>query len=284
MNIQAIQMVVCVAEELSFSRAAEKLFVSQPAISKQIQQMERELGVALFKRDRHQVELTPAGAACLPLFQQMKRDYERVQRIAYPNVTTLSLMSQTLSALREKFPLLHAQPVKMPALQLLQSLDDGTASMAIVFHEMIRNRTDLAYVLLRRGRMSALVPKTHELASRPYLDYATLRSYPLILHEMSANQLEMTGMLAELSAHGIDYHTCRREKRAEDILLHAAMDEGIGLMPDGFLCFQVESLVALPVIDSSLENDVVLAWLAADTTPAIKAIVQLVEQRHAPQK
>lgn len=50
MNIQAIQMVVCVAEELSFSRAAEKLFVSQPAISKQIQQMERELGVALFKR------------------------------------------------------------------------------------------------------------------------------------------------------------------------------------------------------------------------------------------
>lgn len=61
MNIQAIQMVVCVAEELSFSRAAEKMFVSQPAISKQIQQMERELGVALFKRDRHQVELTPAG-------------------------------------------------------------------------------------------------------------------------------------------------------------------------------------------------------------------------------
>ena len=112
----------------------------------------------------------------------------------------------------------------------------------------------------------------------------TLRSYPLILHEMSANQLEMTGMLAELSAHGIDYHTCRREKRAEDILLHAAMDEGIGLMPDGFLCFQVEPLVALPVIDSSLENDVVLAWPAADTTPAIKAIVQLVEQRHAPQK
>ena len=62
------------------------------------------------------------------------------------------------------------------------------------------------------------------------------------------------------------------------------MDEGIGLMPDGFLCFQVESLVALPVIDSSLENDVVLAWPAADTTPAIKAIVQLIEQRHAPQK
>ena len=63
MNIQAIQMFVCVAEELSFSRAAEKLFVSQPAISKQIQQMERELGVTLLKRDRHQVRLTPAGAA-----------------------------------------------------------------------------------------------------------------------------------------------------------------------------------------------------------------------------
>ena len=82
---------------------------------------------------------------------------------------------------------------------------------------------------------------------------------------------------------GLIIYTRRREKRAEDILLHAAMDEGIGLMPGGFLCFQVESLVALPVIDSSLEDDgLVLAWPAADTTPAIKAIVQLVEQRHAP--
>lgn len=48
-------------------------------------------------------------------------------------------------------------------------------------------------------------------------------------------------------------------------------------MPDGFLCYRMEPLVALPVMDSSLENDVVLAWPSADTTPAIKAIVRQLE-------
>ncbi len=292
MNMQAIQMFVAVAEELNFSRAAEKLFVSQPAISRQIQQLERELGIALLQRDRHQVALTPAGTACLPIFRQMLGDWERIRRIArrfdtdvqgevriaYPNITTLALLSGAMEELKDQHPMLKMEPVKVPALQLVASLDEGAASMAIVFHEMIRHRTDVSYVLLRHARMCALVPKGHELAGRSSLDYAALRSYPLILHEMSDDQLKMTGMMAELSAHGIDYYACRRERSAENILLSAAAGEGIGLMPDGFLCYRVDALKALPVVDSALENDVVLTWLTADASPAIRAIVQAVEK------
>lgn len=291
MNIQSVLTFVCVAQELNFSRAAEKLFLTQPAISKQILQLERELGVTLLHRSRHQVKLTQAGAACLPLMQQMKQDYERLQRvvrrfdtdvqgevrIAYPNVTALFSLTAAICALREQYPQLSILPVQTPALNLLDVLNEGSASMAILFHEMIRDRSDLSYVLLRRARMSALMPRTHELAARPWLDYATLRAYPLIFHDMSAEQLRMTGMLAELSGHGIDYEASRREKRAEDIIKCVAIGEGIGLMPDGFLCYRMEPLVALPVMDSSLENDVVLAWPSADTTPAIKAIVRQLE-------
>ena len=57
---------VAVAEELHFTRAAERLFVSQPALSKQIRSLERQLGAELFVRDRHGVTLTPAGAVLLP--------------------------------------------------------------------------------------------------------------------------------------------------------------------------------------------------------------------------
>ena len=295
MNIQSVLTFVCVAQELSFSRAAEKLFLTQPAISKQIQQLEREMGVTLLERDRHQVHLTTAGSACLPLMQQMKQDYERLLRVvrrfdidvqgevrvAYPNVTALSFLTPAIFALREQYPQLSILPVQTPALHLLDKLNTGEVSMSILFHEMIRDRADLSYVLLRRGRMSALVPKTHELAVHPSLNYAVLRSYPLIFHEMSAEQLKMTGMLAELSGHGIDYYACLHEKRAEDILKRVAIGDGIGLMPDGFLCYRMEPLTALPVTDSSLENDVVLAWPSEDTTPAIRAIVHQLEQAAA---
>src|SRR4051812_35164089 len=55
-----------VAEELSFTRAAERLFVSQPALSKQIRMLEKQLGADLFRRDRRTVRLTAVGEALLP--------------------------------------------------------------------------------------------------------------------------------------------------------------------------------------------------------------------------
>jgi DNA-binding transcriptional LysR family regulator len=57
---------VAVAEELHFTRAAERLYLSQPALSKQIRMLERQLGAELFERDRHGVALTPVGVALLP--------------------------------------------------------------------------------------------------------------------------------------------------------------------------------------------------------------------------
>jgi DNA-binding transcriptional LysR family regulator len=57
---------VAIAEELHFTRAAERLYVSQPALSKQIRMLERQLGAELFERDRQGVALTLVGAALLP--------------------------------------------------------------------------------------------------------------------------------------------------------------------------------------------------------------------------
>ena len=61
MDVRQLEYFLGVASELHFSKAAEKLYVAQPALSRQIQQLENELDVVLFERDKRNVKLTPAG-------------------------------------------------------------------------------------------------------------------------------------------------------------------------------------------------------------------------------
>ena len=65
-SLRQLECVVAVAEHLSFRKAAEAIFISQPALSLQVQQLERMLGTRLFERDRRRVLLTPAGEELLP--------------------------------------------------------------------------------------------------------------------------------------------------------------------------------------------------------------------------
>ena len=101
-RVQDLRYFIAVAEELSFTRAAnERLFVSQPALSKQIRQLESALRVALFDRDRRAVVLTAAGAALLPRARQIVELWEQGRReaAAAANRATLTVGFQTRSVL-----------------------------------------------------------------------------------------------------------------------------------------------------------------------------------------
>ena len=194
---------VAVADELHFTRAAERLYVSQPALSKQIRALEGQLGVELFHRDRHGVELTAAGTELLPHARRVLGAWEEgaaaVERARAAQRSTLVVGMSTspgrgglLPAIRSRFT--SAFPEATVRLKQV-SWDDPTAGLADA-------ATDVAFVWLplpdarryawtvvaEEPRLVAL-PDTHPLAAREEVDFADLADEPFLALPGSAGPL-----------------------------------------------------------------------------------------------
>ena len=81
-ELRTLRQFIAVAEELHFSRAAQRLHMTQPPLSVAIQALERELGAALFQRTQRRVALSPAGAALLPRLRRLVAEAEALPRVA----------------------------------------------------------------------------------------------------------------------------------------------------------------------------------------------------------
>jgi DNA-binding transcriptional LysR family regulator len=191
---------VAVARELHFTRAAEGLFVSQPALSKQIRMLERALGAPLFERDRGEVRLTPVGAALLPHAERVLAAWEEgraaVENAKAAQRATLVVGMSTspgrggmLPAIRSRFTASH--PAARVALHQV-SWDDPTAGLA-------DGASDAAFVWLPlpdAGRYRWIVvaeeprlvamPLAHRLADKEIIDFTDLLDQPFLALPESA--------------------------------------------------------------------------------------------------
>ena len=89
-ELRHLRAFVAVAEELNFGRAATRLFVSQPALSRQIRSLERHLGCALLRRSTHRVELTLAGDALLDRARRLLADMD--DAVSYTHLTLPTIL------------------------------------------------------------------------------------------------------------------------------------------------------------------------------------------------
>ncbi|MDT0614561.1 LysR family transcriptional regulator [Streptomyces lancefieldiae] len=193
-HVRELRYFATVAEELHFTRAAERLYVSQPTLSKQIRALERQLGAELFRREPQGVTLTEAGTALLPHARRVLADWTEgaaavdAARAARRGTLVVGMSTSPgrgglLPAIRSRFTAAHPQA----RLRLRQvswedptaGLADGTADVAYVWLPLPDADRYAWTVVAEEPRLVAL-PDTHPLAARAEVDFADLADEPFL--------------------------------------------------------------------------------------------------------
>ncbi len=176
MELRHLRSFLAVAEALSFVRASEALHLSQPALTTQIQNLEEDLGVQLFTRNKRSVRLTAAGEAFVEeareTLQRVAKAAERVQRIArgeigrlrigFVSSAALEIVPSLVMTFQKQFPAVELELTNVRTTAQMQALLDGT--LDIGFLRLPAEHKSLEFTGVHVEPFVAVLPRAHPLA------------------------------------------------------------------------------------------------------------------------
>ncbi|WP_280846368.1 LysR family transcriptional regulator [Streptomyces sp. SAI-119] len=238
-ELRTLRVFVAVAEEQSFTRAAERLSVAQPAVSHQIRSLEKELGEALFERSTRSIRLTEAGRVLLPLAAQTLADADRVtaefaSRAALVTGTLVlgtvdgaehTPLPALLSTFHRQYPGVAVQLVEGRSAALISRVEEGELDAAVVALPQQPLAEDLRSVVMLEDEIVAVVPADSPLSGRENMPIELLSGKTLISYDPDSGL--RPHVQSAFEAAGIDFTT---QYATNDGGLHAALVEaGVGI-------------------------------------------------------
>ena len=272
MDLRRLRYFVAVAEQRHFGRAAERLFIAQPALSQQIKALEAELGVVLFTRSTRRVELTPAGTrlhqrageilhlmdAAVEEVRRVHAGEEGVIRLGFIGSATYELMPALSRSLQADLPVLQVElkgellSPEVEAALLERRIDLGVLRPFDV-PDGIQVRT------LRSEPLVAAVPVDHPAAAEGAVALAALASEPFVnyVRKGSAMADAVTGACV---AAGFEPQVRMEVRETATLVSFVAAGIGVALVPDSVQSVRIPGVVYLPLQDTHPSIDLVVAW------------------------
>jgi DNA-binding transcriptional LysR family regulator len=286
-ELRHLRYFVAVAEELNFSRAAERLHMAQPPLSLAIRQLEQELGTALFHRSTREVTLTEPGRAFLDGARRTLAEAERAvvsaQRAAVGDVGQLrvafswSARYETLptlgQAFRDRHPDVELLAQEMWNAQMLPALRSGAVEVALAL--CAERAPDILDEVIRSEPVVAVVGAHHPLANESAIRLSALAGESFVFFPR-----ELAPRL-----HDVLIALCRRagfEPRVERGSFHTGWDLGtlgdthaVALAPASVASRQAEGVVTVPLRDETERLETSLMWHMSNASPPREAFVSL---------
>ena len=286
MTLTELQYIVAVSRERHFGRAADRVFVTQPALSLAIKKLEDELGVAIFERRKNHVELTPLGEQIVHQAQRVLEEADQIKLLAAQG------KNQLVGALRfgviatvgpyllpDLIPLLHKRAPGMP-LEIEENLTVNLTAMLksgkldVIMIALPFEEPGILTQALYDEPFKAVVPADHRLAKRSKIDSALLSTERVLLpHAGHCFRQQVLESCPELSRSDTE---SLQGNSLETIRQMVASGLGITVMPCSAVTakHQNKRLAVLEFMKPVPERRIALAWRKGFTRPAVIPVIQ----------
>jgi len=244
MELRHLRYFVAVAEELNFTRAAERLETAQPSLSQQIKHLEKFVGTALLVRNKRRVELTEAGHMFLSesrdILARTERAIQRIRETAGDLATELSVAVAPAAEVKVLPKLLPLVQRKMPGLRLiLHTMPTSEQKIAFANHSLdvgfLRGPVSLPNAVIEPLLDEKLViglPSKHPLAAKKKLRIADLNQHPFIMISRKGSPELHDAVLAFCEQSGLRPPVAQRASNVLGNLSLIRNGVGFGLLPD----------------------------------------------------
>jgi DNA-binding transcriptional LysR family regulator len=286
MELRHLRYFIAVAEELHFTRAAERLHIGQPPLSHAIQALEADLGAQLFERTKRMVRLTEAGRLfladarrILALSEQAAENARRAERgeagelrIGFTFSTPLTpLFATVINRYRQRYPAVTLTLHEMATLRQTEALAQRTLDLGFVRPPEGSLPDGLSLNALRKDALMVVLPEASPLCKKKAVAMRELADIPFVMYPQGAGTGIYPQILRLCRAAGFAPRIGQQAGEASTIIGLVAAGCGVSVLPGSFDRIRMDGVCYRPIADKGANTTLLLAQRTGERSPLAEA-------------
>ena len=288
-SLWELECFVAVAEELHFSNAAKRLHISQPPLSRQIQALEKKLGVQLLRRKTRTVELTLPGEVFLQDAREILRHLDRASsaahrsgggeterlRLGFISALLGSDLMEVLRSFRDQRPTCQLELLDLPAADQFSRIQNGTLDGGLIGGVPAKHSSDLKFLVWKTERWLVGLPERHPSSVKAVLSLQELRNEKWVLTSRATAPAFRERIDKLCTAAGFRPRVVLESDRTQAVLAMVAAENGIGMFTETIARLIDRGVVFRPLNTQKAVLQHNLVWQADEHSEALLAFQKI---------
>ena len=258
MELRPLRSFIAAAEDGNISRAAQRLNLTQPALSRQIKGMEDDLGVALLERGAHSFSLTPAGELLLregrllleraDTLEQRVRATAKAQtiRVGYSPSLTAGILSPAIEAFTQVHPKARVELSDMAGNQMIEALQKGTLDVIVTAPPM-KEIPDISWITVQQQAWCVALPRQHALVAKKTLTARDLNDQKLVVYTQRDYPDYWSSITGWFKEQGMNARIASECDGVTSLISAVEAGLGIALVVERIACLIPERIILKPL-------------------------------------